>query len=565
MGNMSGSYGSHYTLWQSITQNSQDIANNKSNVTVRIYLSFDGSSYYAYTNSATSGSMTINGSTYYYSIPSISFSSGQSKDLLLAEGTLDIQHNDDGTKTLNVSGTWDTGTSRIGSGSCSNSTTLSTIPRKSLISCSTANIEENAVITVTSASSSFKNVVWYNFGTVTGENIATIYGSGTFQWTIPSKLYSMIPNSKTGTGLIVVDTYSGDSFIGESTQTLTINTSEARCKPDIAVSIKDVNEETIALTGDSSKLIKYKSMAYIKTMSTSKNYASIKNTIVNNVLIENNEMWIQNVETETFIIQTTDSRGYSNSITLKPEMIQYIPLTINANFYRPQPTTGEVDLTYSGNYFNNNFGSVDNSLSLKWQYREKETEEWVEGGELTPTFDGNTIKKETLNLGKIFDYQKAYEFQIIAVDKLTTWTSTYQVSVGTPVYNWGKDFFNINGDFRINEISQIPVILYKNGAGTTETVTLTESAANFSKLEITYYYSGIEKTIPITDPNNKYMSLSIELTVGGVPRVQYRTVHIIGNSIVTNGSGYLAISPNGSVGASADENNIFITKVIGYR
>lgn len=129
MGNMSGSYGSHYTLWQSITQNSQNIQNNTTNVTVRMYLSFDGSSYYAYTNYSTSGNMVINGSSYDYSVDSINFSSGEAKDLLLAEWTGDIAHNTDGSKTLEVSGSWNTDTSRIGSGSCSTSSVLTPIPR----------------------------------------------------------------------------------------------------------------------------------------------------------------------------------------------------------------------------------------------------------------------------------------------------------------------------------------------------------------------------------------------------------------------------------------------------
>ena len=129
MGNMSGSYGSHYTLWQSITQNYQNIENNTTNVTVRMYLSFDGSSYYAYTNYSTSGNMVINGSSYGYSAGSINFSSGVAKDILLAEWTGDIAHNADGTKTLEVSGSWNTDTSRIGSGSCSASSALTPIPR----------------------------------------------------------------------------------------------------------------------------------------------------------------------------------------------------------------------------------------------------------------------------------------------------------------------------------------------------------------------------------------------------------------------------------------------------
>lgn len=146
MGNMSGSYGSHYTLWQSITQNSQDIANNKSNVTVKMYLSFDGSSYYAYTNYQTSGSMTVNGTTYNYNISSINFSSGQAKDILLATWTGDIAHNSDGTKTLSVSGSWNTNTDRIGSGTCSASLALTTINRyANLTSLSVKNRTVNSI------------------------------------------------------------------------------------------------------------------------------------------------------------------------------------------------------------------------------------------------------------------------------------------------------------------------------------------------------------------------------------------------------------------------------------
>lgn len=132
MGNMSGDYGSHYTLWQSIQQNYQhDIY---TNVTVKMYLTFDGSSYYAYTNYATSGSMIIDGTTHNYSIASINFSSGQAKDILLAEWTGDIKHNETtGEKTLSVSGNWNTDTTRIGSGSCSASQKLTTIPRYSEI------------------------------------------------------------------------------------------------------------------------------------------------------------------------------------------------------------------------------------------------------------------------------------------------------------------------------------------------------------------------------------------------------------------------------------------------
>lgn len=121
MGNMSGSYGSHYTIWINIKINSQDVSGNSSNVTAELYLSFDGSSYYSYTNNTTRGNMVliwdgqekVNES---YSISQISFTSGQKKDILLASWTGNIPHDSKGERLITVSGSWDTQTSRIGSG-----------------------------------------------------------------------------------------------------------------------------------------------------------------------------------------------------------------------------------------------------------------------------------------------------------------------------------------------------------------------------------------------------------------------------------------------------------------
>ncbi len=148
MGNMSGTYGSHYTLWQSITENSNNSANNTSNITVKMYLSFDGSSYYAYTNYTTNGSMIINGTSHNYSINPITFSSGQKKDVLLASWTGDIQHDSNGGKTLNVSGSWNTDTSRIGSGNCSATKELTKLLKYPIFT-SNPNITKRTVNTLT--------------------------------------------------------------------------------------------------------------------------------------------------------------------------------------------------------------------------------------------------------------------------------------------------------------------------------------------------------------------------------------------------------------------------------
>lgn len=445
MGNMSGSYGSHYTLWQSITQNSQDIVNNKSNVTVNMYLSFDGSSYYAYTKNATSGSMTINGSTTNYSIASINFSSGQAKDILLATWTGDIEHNPDGTKTLSVSGSWNTNTSRIGSGSCSASKTLSTIPRASTITCSTANIGSNPSIAIKSASSSFTHKVYAYFGSISDVLVLDGVKGGTYtSWTIPDSFYTQIPNNKQGQGTIRCYTYSGSTKIGEDAIPFYVTTSKEKCTPSISGTVVDTNQTTINLTGDANKLIKYKSTAKATISASAKNGASISKKVINGTTVSGNELSIANVSTTSFVFETVDSRGYPNSTTVTPQMIDYVPLTINANFFRPQPTTGEVKLKYSGNYFDGNFGAKQNSIGIEWHYRVKGSNTWIKGGNITPTISENKIVEQTISLGTNFDYQTAYEFYIYAQDYLTSFSTTASVSVGMPVFYWGKDFMSVN-------------------------------------------------------------------------------------------------------------------------
>ena len=278
---------------------------------------------------------------------------------------------------------------------------------------------------------------------------------GTFQWTIPESFYSQIPNAKSGTGTIGCSTYNGDTLIGEKTSQFTATTNEEKCKPSVDATVVDTNQNTIELTGNSSKLVKYNSTAKVTVTASAKNSASISSKKVNNVIISGDNISIQKIETDTFIVTVTDSRGYSNSVTLKPSVINYIPLSINANIKRTQPTTGEVSLTFTGNYYNGSFGSVNNQLSMAWKYKEYGASSWINGGNISPVINNNTYSNgsATISLGTIFDYQKSYEFMLIITDKITTLQPTYIVTQGVPIFNWGKDFVNIFGTLKIKGVS----------------------------------------------------------------------------------------------------------------
>ena len=166
MGNMSGSYGSHYTLWASITQNSQNQVANTSNVTARLYLSFDGSSYWASQYDTTYGEMKINrwsdtefGQAGATEISELVFSSGVAKDILLASWTGDVPHNSDGQKTFIVKGSWNTNSSRIGSGTCQETKVLTPIARKGVLKINSVN---NITMTTAKVNYSHESGLFYH-------------------------------------------------------------------------------------------------------------------------------------------------------------------------------------------------------------------------------------------------------------------------------------------------------------------------------------------------------------------------------------------------------------------
>lgn len=148
-----------YTI--EIIQNSQSVANNTSNVTVKVRFYRTNTGYETY------GSGTvyckINGTTY-----SASVTSSQkitSSGIELFTKTLNIPHNADGTKTLACSA-W-ISHSRVTSSEQSYSATLTTIPRKSTLTVANGTLGTAQALTVTRQSTSFTHSIKVVCGSVT--------------------------------------------------------------------------------------------------------------------------------------------------------------------------------------------------------------------------------------------------------------------------------------------------------------------------------------------------------------------------------------------------------------
>lgn len=359
-----------------------------------------------------------------------------------------VAHNDNGTGTCSISG-WcyaPDGTSLSGQKVEGGATvTLDTIARKSNVTCADGNIGSATTININRQANSFKHTIKYDFSGLTG-TIATKTSETSIGWVIPTSFYAKISNAKSGKGTITCETYSGDTLVG--TSNCTFNAFVINSEPEVSATIEDANATTIALTGDKNKLVKYFSNAKVIITATAKNSATIKSQ---KVVCEDGKSattttsTLNNVESEKFTISAVDSRELSTSVDVNKTLVNYIKLAITeATLTRPSTISNIINAVIKGNYYNGNFGVADNTLNVKWRYRLSGATEWGTYNEIEVTITNNTFNK-TLELGTDFDYKQAYEFEIVATDKLKSDTVNRLVTAGIPIIDIGEK------DVRINE------------------------------------------------------------------------------------------------------------------
>lgn len=198
-----------------ITQNSQSVANNTSNVTVSVRVYRTNTGYTTYGTGTVY--CTINGTQYTEGITSSDKITNSG--IVVFSKTLNIAHSADGTKTLATSAriTHD----QFSSSSQSYSQALTTIPRATTptLSASSVNMGASITINMPRASSSFDHTLTYKFGSATGTIGSDLATSKA--WTVPLSLASQIPNGTSGTCTITCKTYNGSTLIGTKTVSFT--------------------------------------------------------------------------------------------------------------------------------------------------------------------------------------------------------------------------------------------------------------------------------------------------------------------------------------------------------
>lgn len=200
------------TNWQSVSEN-------YSSVNVKVNFWRTNSGYQTYGTGVVY--CKINGTTY-----SASVSSSQkitSSGITLFNRDVAVGHNADGSKYLDTSA-WISMDTPLSSSEQWYGEWLTTIPRASQPTLSSSNVTmgNNVTIYTNRASNSFTHCLYYQIGNGGWNTIATNIENN-YTWTIPTSLANNSPNSTNLNLNMILETYSGNTYIGSKSVNLNAN------------------------------------------------------------------------------------------------------------------------------------------------------------------------------------------------------------------------------------------------------------------------------------------------------------------------------------------------------
>ena len=408
-----------------VTQNSQNVTNNTSNVTVSVRF------YRTNTGYTTYGTGTvyckINGTTYSAAVtPDEKITNS---GIVLFTKTLNISHNTDGTKTLTTSA-WISLNTPLTSSEQSYSQTLTTIPRATTPSINVSSVALGGSITISMprASSSFTHTLRYNFAGQTG-TIGTGLGTST-TWTVPLSLASQIPNTTSGILTVSCDTYSGSTKIGTKTDTVTctVPASVVPTISSIAVSegVSGLNAKIGAFVQGQSKInvTITASGAYGSTIS---NYVSKFGSSSFNGA----SFTISNVNTSgsvTLSVTVKDSRGRTATATQTITVLPYSIPQINSftGIRCDQNGTADEDGQYVQLSYDYAISALNNNndKTITIAYKLTSASSWT-----TLKTESNYSADTTYVPSTVFSVDNSYDFKITVADYFKT--VSYEIEVTT--------------------------------------------------------------------------------------------------------------------------------------
>lgn len=234
-----------YSITLTVTESSYSIANNSSTVSYSLTATKSSGTGYYTSNTNNPYKVSINNGVVKNDSKAYDFRNATPKTITLASGTTTVPHDDDGKKTIAVSGYFKDANNSLGSATASGSFKLTDIPRASAITAPNyVDLDTATTITLTRYSNDYINDLYYSFGTHTDVQFATgVTDSATL--TLPKTLANDIPNDYLGTLEIKCMTYNQNdsSYIGTSKVTTNARVPywQLEFKPSVVISSPAIN------------------------------------------------------------------------------------------------------------------------------------------------------------------------------------------------------------------------------------------------------------------------------------------------------------------------------------
>lgn len=548
---------------------SQSVANN--NTTINWSISAVGGSSSWYRSNPTG--VYINGNCVYYNGTRVQQYKGT-----IASGSYTIGHNSEGNASFSASvssAIYSASVNCNGSGSWS----LPQIARASQPSCITwPNTTENigdigSTITIhmNSHSSAFTHTVRYSFYDLNG-TIATGVKDNC-RWTIPDSFYSKIPNLNSSWGTIYADTYNGSAKIETKSVKFTCNVSNAN--PTIEkIDYYDSNKKTTDITKDNQIIIrnnsnlefkltnlialKYATLSKVEillngiTKSATLSGSSVPSQVINFGIVNSSSNL-------TASISVIDSRGNKTSYSKDITIVDWVQPSAIINCQRENNFYSTTHLTVDGS-----ISSINDKNLIKIQYQYKKTTD-------TNYSTLNTIQDNTQTSFEI-DNKFAWDIRVIVSDLIGSTTYNLFVDNGIPIIYFDRllssmgvnCFPKYDNSFEVNGVSLSGKVLYNSANGTAETVTLSDSAENYTYLEI-FYRSSVDNacgSVKVFSPNGKLVHLGTIHYIADFDYAKFALVSVSKSMITFSQNYQITLKNNGSTYSA--ENAIFITRVVGY-
>lgn len=430
-----------------VKENYYSVENNSSNVTVTVrFWRTNGYTTYG------------NGTVYCYIYDTTYSESVDSNDKITSDGinlfetTLDIPHDDDGTRTLNIAAY--ISHERFTSESHAFYVDLTTIPRASGLSCRTSwTLGEPITFTIDRKSSSFRDTLSYE--TSSTEYSGDLYvktSANTIEYTPPKDWANIYPNSTRGMVVFVLTTYdSSGNSIGSTRRNawFVIPDNDSSFLPTCSVSLSDTS--SISVPGGKKSCLEYFGK-YVSGVSVIHAEITADGVYGSTIKSYSGSYPGGSFSTKSFDIPTSglsgeiqinasvrDSRNRKNDASASANIASYSPPIVTAlSVHRCASATDGTE-SDQGNYTQVKYGYAiyniasatgnENAKNIVLKYKKSSESNWTTKNLTASAYTGNgSIIIET-------SPDNSYDFLFTVSDSISSSSKSTSVSTGYCVYH----------------------------------------------------------------------------------------------------------------------------------